>query len=231
MIRVDDVGWTPASTSEPPIKVPDRGLYLARRFNRAMDGVPWLAGVIPSALDDDGRKWLAQRPGNVTVAMHGVTHRRVDGVDSEFRGMDYHRCKIELLEGLVELGVKTQHFIPPFNAIEPHLIEALVDTGFRSVWGQFEAIPRPPRPMDGLTFVPSLYELYSATLVSMGHGQLPLLDVLPFVMSRPGYAVITLHITWEAARCDTEDFEGVRELVKLARSHVVSPEDYLRLAK
>lgn len=230
VIRADDIGWTPRPAAEPPLKEPDSGLELARRFHEAMGGLPWLAGVIPSTLDSDGKKWLASAPAGVTVAMHGVTHRRVGGVDSEFRGMSYERCRVNLLEGLVELGVKTTHFIPPFNAIEPDLPEALFDCGFRTVWGQYESIPRRPRPLESLTFVPSLYELYSATLASMGHGQLPILDRLPFMLKQDGYAVITLHITWEAARGGGTDFEGVRELVGMVRNHVVTPDQYLVLA-
>lgn len=231
VLRLDDVGWTEKPEKELPLKKPDGGLALAQRFCKAMGGAPWLAGVIPDALDKDGVAWLRSRPKGLTVAMHGVTHRRVDGVDSEFRGYSRPRCTVELESGKIKLGVKTRHFIPPFNALEPELREALPVSGFSVVWGHYSQDPQPPRQEGSITFVPSYYPLYSATLVTMGAGPAPLVDTIPYLLGRPGALVITLHLPWEAAKCDGADFEGVRELMGILGGNVISPEEYLGLSK
>ncbi len=233
VIRVDDVGWTQEAAEERPLKKVDVGLKLAQRFHAALGGLPWLAGVIPSALDDDGYKWLLSGPAGLTVAMHGVTHRKSQGVDSEFRGMTTKQCESLLTEGVERLGLPTSHFIPPFNALEPELTKALKVTGFKTVWGQYEHGMSPPRPMDGLTFVPSYFPLYSATLAPMGADQPPILSQFERggLLRGPGFAVVTLHLPWEAAKCDADDFEGVRELARVAGKLVVSPDDYLREAR
>lgn len=231
VLRVDDIGWTCEPESEKPLKKPDRGLVLAKRFHAAFKGLPWIAGVIPESLDEIGKAWLRSVPEAMTVAMHGVTHRRVDNVDSEFRGLSVAQCENFLVAGQALLGMKPRHFIPPFNVADPELIPALERTGFTTIWGQYEMTPKPPRSHGKLTYVPSFFPLYSATLAGMGVGQGPILNNLPKYLDEPGYAVITLHITWELAKCDHSDFEGIRELVRHVEGRVITPERYLEEAR
>lgn len=230
VLRVDDIGWTAEPADVRPIKKPDPELALAKRFHAVFKGLPWIAGVIPAALDDVGRAWLLARPEGMTIAMHGVTHRRAEGVDSEFRGMTTERCEALLNQGLTQLGMKSRHFIPPFNVADPELLPALWKTGFSVIWGQYEQKPLPPRRMGNLLFVPSFFGLYSSTLQTMGRDQGPILNNIGKYLDVPGYAVITLHLPWENSKCDHANFEGVRELVRIVEKHVISPEKYLEEA-
>lgn len=232
VLRVDDIGWTAEPEAEKPLKKPDRGLVIAKRFHEAFGGLPWIGGVIPEALDDAGRAWLRTAPEGFTIAMHGVTHRRTDGFDSEFRTLSTAQCENLLIAGKALLGVKTRHFIPPFNVADPELIPALERTGFSVIWGQYEQAPVPPRPHGtSLRYVPSFFPLYSATLASMGAGQPPILSNLPKYIDAPGYAVITLHISWELAKCDQSNFQGIRELARQIEKNVITPERYLEEAR
>lgn len=231
VIRVDDIGWTAEPAEEKPLKKPDAGLRHAKRLHEALGGIPWLAGVIPAALDNEGRAWLASRPPGLTVAMHGVTHRRTDGFDSEFRGRTTPDCEGALRRGIDLLGMKTRHFIPPFNCADPELMLALRATGFEAVWGQYSTMITPPSKVQGLTFVPSLFDLYSSTLAGMGPGQEPLVGKINQFLAADGYAVITLHVTWELAKCDQGNFQGVRELCRRLEDRVISPDRYLQEAR
>jgi len=226
-IRVDDVGWTDKALPQRPLKERDRELLVARKFHSAMGGLPYLAGVIPSALDDAGRFWLASRPDGMRIAMHGVYHTRVDGVSSEFRGLDVLQCEDLLLTGVMQLGIATKYFIPPFNAMEPALSLALKEVGFSFVWGHYEDDPMLPSKTPDWIFVPSWLPLYSATKWRMKDGDAPILDVIKDFLDKDGAAVITLHLPWELSR-GGDSFGGVRELVELIRDHVVSPDVYVK---
>lgn len=230
VLRVDDIGWTSEPAEVRPIKKADPELALSKRFHACFKGLPWIAGVIPAALDDVGRAWLQTRPEGMTIAMHGVTHRRAEGFDSEFRSMSTSTCEALLGQGLGQLGMKTRHFIPPFNVVDVDLVPALAKTGFSVVWGQYEQAPKPPRRMGSLLFVPSFFGLYSSTLQTMGKDQGPILNNIGKYLDAPGYAVITLHLPWEHSKCDHANFEGIRELVRIVEKHVIAPEKYLEEA-
>lgn len=234
-IRVDDLGWTSESLSEPPLKRPDVGLRLAREFHAAMSGLPYLGAVIPTAADAGGREWLASAPAGLTVALHGLDHRRVDDVDCEYRGRSLDEVRERIALGREFLGsAETVHLVPPFNGLEPVVAEACKHEGIRYVWGgaqpnvrQPSTWPTPPQPHDWgrVTFVPSWAPLYGATLWRMGPDDVPLMDVLPSMIEAPGRAVLTLHLPWENAKAP--DFRGVRELVELIGPNVISVEEYL----
>lgn len=228
VIRVDDIGWTDRPLPERPLKEPDRELLIARKFHDAMGGLPYLAGVIPSTLDDAGRYWLSSRPAGMTIAMHGVYHTRVDGVSSEFRGLNFSECGDRLINGVLKLGMATRHFIPPFNAMEPELEVALRDEEFSVVWGQYTELPLCPVKTPFFTFVPSFLPLYGATKWRMKEGDVILLDEIKDFVDKDGAAVITLHLPWELAR-GGDGFGGVRELVDRVKDLVVSPEQYLEM--
>jgi hypothetical protein len=219
-MRVDDLGWQSTGVVDP-------GLRLAQRFHAAMAGLPYLGGVIPAALDDAGVAWLVSKPTGLTIAIHGWDHGTVDGVRSEFRGKDLGMCRRLIDRGQKLMGGPYQHFIPPFNSLEPDLPEACYHEGIRYIWGAPSSWPTPPQPypLERVTFVPSWERTYAATLWRMGPDDIPLLEMLPRIMDLPGKAVICLHATWEAAK--SEDFKGVRWLVDLIGDRVISPDEYL----
>lgn len=223
-IRVDDIGWLQN-------KQPDSGLELAQRFHAALAGLPYLAGVIPACLDQAGLEWLKSSPcGGMTVAQHGWDHRYVNGVASEFHGMGLYECRKRISRGVNVFranGIAPRHMIPPFNAIVPAFPNACYFEGIRYLWAAPSSWPTPPQPfpMGHVTCVPSWLPVYAATRWAMSPTTLPLRETLPAVMDQPGKAVLTLHITWEAARC--ADFEGVRWLVDTIGDRVIGPEEYL----
>lgn len=229
-VRVDDFAWTPQEAERVPMKKPDIGMRVARRFHEAMQGVPYIAGVIPSCVDEEGRAWLGSVTHEMTVALHGYTHRPVDGVMDEFHGMP-----MEEMRRLLDLGQKrighTKHFIAPFNSIERDLPEACWHEGIRYLWGAPSTWVTPPQPhtiFRDVLFIPSWLPLYGATAWSQGGAPIMLRDI-PAMLDLPGLAVLTLHITWEAAK--DEAFVGVRALVKVIRDRVVSPEEFCEEAK
>lgn len=236
-VRLDDVGWSEQESPSPPLKLADRGLELARRFHAAMQGLPYLAAVIPSALDRDGLAWLQTAPAGMTIAMHGFNHRiSVDGVASEFRHLDLEQCRQRIECGRVALkDVPIEHLVLPFNCYEPDLAEACYQSGINYIWGGGEhgsgcpsRWPTPPQPysLGRVTFVPSWAPTYAATLWRMGPEDRPLESVLPRLLDLPGKAVLTLHITWEC--CHSADFCGVKWLVAQLGDRAISVEEYLR---
>lgn len=230
-LRVDDVGWTDRPIGNGIAKMPDVGLALARQFHAALGGLPWLGGVIPSVLDADGREWLQSAPSGLTIAQHGTTHAvAADGVHSEYRDMSLPLIRHQIAKGRGRLGLPVTHFIPPFNALEPDLPEALYLEGFRVIWGGLSRWPTPPQPHDmgRMLFVPSWAPLYGATRWRMQETDRPLLQVWPEVSDWPGYAVLTLHIPWEAAKDPT--FQGVRTLATMIGDVVVAPDEWLQAA-
>lgn len=228
-IRVDDVGWTATPADEAPLKLPDASLELARRFHAALGGLPWLAAVIPATLDRDGAKWLRDNRGDIELAIHGWDHRRVDGLDSEFRGIPEERCRAMLRHGLEVVEAPVRHFVPPFNALEPELASALPKEGFEVLWGGISDAPEVPFTAHGMAYIPAWRRLYGATRRRMSGSAPPLIGEIPPILDAPGFAVITLHLTWEAAAFD--GFAGVRELAGLIRHNTVSSSKYLEIAK
>lgn len=234
-IRVDDIGWTAETAfQQSPCKQPDRALSLARRFHRAMLGRPYLAGIIPRAVDEAGREWLRTRPVGMTFAQHGTSHRlAADMVRSEYRDMTGSALRDYVAVGHSALGVPTEEivdFIPPFNALEPELPDALYLEGFRRIWGAPSRWSTPPQPqwLGRCLFVPAWMPLYGATLWRMQAADRPLIEVWPEVSTWPGYAVLTLHVPWEAAKDGWTLFDGVRRLVGLLGDAILSPSDWLK---
>lgn len=230
-VRVDDLGWIETGK-------PDRGLSLARRFHAAMQGLPYLGAVIPACLDDEGLAWLASAPAGLTMALHGWDHRLQQGARSEFHGLDLTHCRAVLDRGrrwLAEVtGVGIGHLVLPFNGYESEVADACFYEGIRYVWGGGSHVsaapgswPTPPQPypLGRIAFVPSWAPTYAATLWRMSPENVPLSEALPQLLDAPGRAVLTLHITWEAAKCD--DFRGVRWLVDLIGDRAISAEEYL----
>jgi hypothetical protein len=228
-VRVDDIGWQSSNKR-------DRGLELAQKFHEAMAGQPYLAAVIPGALDRDGVDWLTSSPACVTVALHGLVHQRSeDDVASEFRGMDLEKCRNLICRGKRILeNMPIKHMVLPFNAYEPQLDEACYLEGIRWIWGGANhstvvpsSWPTPPQPypLGRLGFVPSWAPTYAATHWRMGADDVPLCETLPRILEWPGKCVLTLHITWEASR--SRDFAGVRWLSETISNHVITIEEYL----
>ncbi len=238
-LRVDDVGWTPVEIKRGnPAKQPDQGLELARRFHAALQGLPYLAGIIPAALDDAGVEWLATKPQGMTPALHGCDHGlAADGSPSEFWGLRRSEIRSRMIAGksmLRRAGLDTEHLILPFNAWEDMLEPVCVEQGIGYVWGggnhevktpgDWPTQPQ-PYPLGRITFVPSWRPLYAACWHQLGPDDRPLKGVLPRLLDWPGRSIITLHITWEA-KCP--EFEGVRWLADQIGDRVISSGEYLQ---
>jgi hypothetical protein len=220
VLRVDDVGWNPDKSA-------DRGLRFAQKFHEAMNGIPFLAAVIPACLDDDGRSWLRSGPAGVTVAMHGYKHLPArEGEPSEFYTLTYRQCLQAIREAKKELSIKTRHFVAPWNHYTDELHDALAIEGFDSRWTGPENGGNPPGLYGGSFInIPCWRTLSGAFRWKMGPEDQALLDVIPGVSDRPGKAVACLHITWEG--CKGEDFRGVREFVQKFSECVITPDEYL----
>jgi peptidoglycan/xylan/chitin deacetylase (PgdA/CDA1 family) len=228
-VRVDDIGWIQN-------RIADRGLLLAQRFHASMRGLPYLAAVIPEVVDHDGLVWLRSKPEGMTIALHGFDHHPTgNGVASEFHECDLDACRQRIAWGLNSLkGIEVRHMVLPFNAYAPPLSEACYLTGIMYIWGgglHDVTVPSawltPPQPysLGRVGFVPSWAPTYAATLWRMGADDIPLRETLPRILDLPGRAVLTLHITWEAAKSD--DFRGVNWLVEQIRDRVISAQEYL----
>lgn len=228
-VRVDDIGWIRNRFADP-------GLILAQRFHESMRGLPYLAAVIPEALDRPGLRWLQSKPEGMTIALHGFNHQPTEnGVASEFHECDLDACRQRIGWGLNALrDIKLRHMVLPFNAYTPPLAEACYLAGITHIWGGGlhdvtipSNWPTPPQPysLGRVGFVPSWAPTYAATLWRMGSDDIPLHETLPRIMDLPGKAVMTLHITWEAAKSD--DFRGVTWLVEQIRDRAITAQEYL----
>lgn len=233
-LRVDDLGWTADEIDPAPMKAPDIGLRLAQRFHAAMQGLPYLGAVIPACVDSEGAAWLRSQAKGLTVALHGWNHGCRNGVESEFHGMDLEQCRQSIYSGIKVLG-ETSHLVLPFNHYEPELAEACYLEGVRYIWGGGShdqpspaTWPTPPQPypLGRVIFVPSWRPLYTATLWRMGPDDESLEHRLLEFIDLPGKAVLTLHITWEAAK--SKDFSGVRWLVNQIGDRVITVEQYIQ---
>jgi len=231
VLRVDDYGWSPREATPSPMKAPDDGLRLAQGFHAALGGLPYLAAVIPAAVDERGLEWLQSEPSGLTIALHGWSHRPAGGgVHSEFHDFDEAGCRALLDQGQRMLRTAAgppRHFVPPFNAMEPALVDALWHEGLRYVWGAPSAWPTPPQPYDleRLTFIRAWAPLYGASVWRQGPQDRPLLEVWQEVREWPGKAVMTLHLPWEYAR--NPGLDGLRRLVEAIGPAVIGPEEFL----
>ena len=71
VLRIDDIGWMPEHKR-------DEGLLLAQELHRTLNGLPYVAAVIPTMLDSKGHDWLNSNPEAMTIAVHGLTHGEVE---------------------------------------------------------------------------------------------------------------------------------------------------------
>jgi len=230
-IRVDDIGWTPTESSTPPIKEPDAGLELAQKFHEAMNGLPYLAGVIPGFMDEIGLNWLRSRPTGLTVALHGWNHALSGGDRDEFAYHNVGQIRHKLALGQALIG-PTEHYIPPFNAVSDKLPAAAWNEGIRYIWGAQKAWPTPPSPyyLYKCLFIPAWAPLYGASGWAQNCDSQPLLTTVSNVLDTTGYAVISLHITWEAGK-ESGTFWSLRKLVNLIQDSVISPQDFVKVCQ
>ena len=227
VIRVDDAGWTHEESARPPIKKPDPGLRLAQRFHAAMGGLPYLAGVIGAAIDEDGAAWLATKPTGLIPAVHGWDHGAKKPAErDEFYGKVGAEVRDRIAATRRVIG-PTPHLIPPYNAASDELLVPAWHEGIRYVWGQESAWPTPPQPYrrGPMWFVPAWAPLYGGSTFRQGAAPSILDTVESGVLDLPGTAVATLHIPWEAAR--HPDFDGVKRLVERLHSHALHPDEFV----
>jgi hypothetical protein len=224
-IRVDDIGWAAS-------KKIDHSLQLAREFHAAMQGLQYLAAVIPAWVGSKGLEWLASKPEGMAIALHGWSHK-----PDELRDRPIERLRDMIDNGarpLRNAGITIEHFVLPFNIYGTDLSFACFHEGIKFIWGggTHDTVspanwPTPPQPypLDRITFVPSWLPTYAAALWKMGEDDTPLIETLPVILDNPGKAIITLHITWEAAH---GSFKGVEWLVSQIKDRVITPAEYLQ---
>lgn len=191
LIRVDDY---PSGSPHSEIQ---KGYQAAlERFHAAMDGVPYLLGVVPTFVtDDEIRHVKALGPA---VAVHGINHMR-----GFLASLDKAGTLSTILRACRQrLG--TNIFIPPYNLVWPGLAIGLQDAHFDTLCMGPEWYGRPfwpsPTPMRVVAPHPKAYE----RLCNID------LDSLPEDCN-----CIALHLTWEWA----EDFKRVPAFAQWAREY------------
>lgn len=232
LIRVDDFGMTPQAGLGPLYggRLPDVGLALAQGFHAAMGGLPYMAAVVPAAVDAGGLAWLRGKPAGLTIALHGWDHRDAGGRD-EFNESNEDGIRKCLDAGRRKLG-PTPYFVPPFNAVSDTLFRACYHEGIRYVFGGPVDWPTPPNPMEkamGVKYIPAWARLYGATRWVQAPGNQVLCTELNMELVRVySFAVLTLHLPWEFAR-DPELF-GVRDVARRLREFfdVLSADDFVK---
>ena len=217
VILTHDVGWTSTAIQPEPLKAPDVGLELAKRFNDAMQGEPWLAAVIPTCLDDEGRKWIAEQY-NIRCALHGVTHQR-----GEFDDDTRETMKEKLVKAMIDFPF-TNHFVPPFNKVKAKMLKVLPEIGLENLWSGNSMEDPVLDEETGLLVIPCHPALYSTTKWIMDPKMIPLVKTLPKLKDEPGAGVITLHLPWEHAHDPT--FSAVAEMVQFIKDDIISPDAY-----
>lgn len=230
MLRVDDFGWTSEEAENPPMKKRDVGLRLAQRFHAALDGIPYLAAVIPAEVDVEGKKWLESRPKGMSVALHGWNHSDPTGDRNEFQGMSADQVRARIALGRTILG-STPFLVPPFNGLDPAHIESMWHEGIRYIFGREQEWPTPPSPVElakGVKFIPAWTRLYGSLGWIQGAAKARLLDEIYDLYDQPGLAVMTLHLPWMAAR--DPEFKHVRSLNPYA-GHFIAPEEFVKEIK
>lgn len=227
LLRVDDFGWTDEESEAPPLKKRDIGLRLAQKFHAALDGIPYLAGVIPSEVDDRGIDWLMSCPDGLSVALHGWNHS--PGKERhEFHGLSPDSIRELISRGQKKIG-PTPYFIPPFNSFAHAHAAPMWHEGIRYVFGRDQAWASPPSPYElemGVMFIPAWARLYGALGWKQGSASNRVLDELYVLFPDPGIAVLTLHLPWEAAR--DPEFKHTKTLARVWREHFVSAEEFVK---
>jgi hypothetical protein len=226
LLRVDDFGWTAEEGDRPPTKKADVGLRLARQFHEVLDGMPYLAGVIPACVDLEGVEWLEGEPVNMTKALHGFTHED-RGDRHEFEGMSPAIVRDKIAEGHRIIG-PTPYYIPPFNSLDHAHIPSLWHEGIRYIFGREQQWETPPSPTElamGVRFIPAWARLYGALGWQQGAASRRLLDEMELTHDKDGLAVMTLHLPWEFAR--DPRLQHLRELRRTWKRKFVSAAEFV----
>lgn len=228
LIRVDDIGMRPEEAPIPPGKKWDHGLKMAMEFDDALDGLPWMAACVPMLCDEDGIARIRSRH-NITVALHGWDHCEVMGARNEFEGLSVDACREKIDKSQKHIG-PTKFFVPPWNAYTSNFVEAAWHEGIRHVFVAPEEWPTPPSPVNmgkGVKFWPAWFPLYGALGWRQSNESCDrILSTIPSLLDHPGRAVLTLHITWEAAR--DPKFKHVQDLAKMIKDHIVTAEEFVK---
>lgn len=227
LLRVDDVGFTPEESDTVSGKRHDVGLSLAKRFYASLQGVPFLAACVPDSIDDVGVGWLKSRPKGLSVALHGYRHATMIQ-RNEFLNAGDFTIREKISAAQKRIG-PTKFYVPPHNVIDAEHVEPLWHEGIRYIFGREEEWPTPPSPREmakGVRFYPAWARLYGATAWTQGAATEPILDALPKVENAEGKAVITLHVTWQAAK--DPDFLSVRVMAQRYGHLFISPEEFVK---
>lgn len=194
IVRVDDF----PSGSERGVISPTYREDFAR-FHAAMDGVPYLLGVVPSFATDDDIAWLHSL-GDVEIACHGVNHRR-----GEF-DLELDKCLEHLRTASPR--VHSAAFIPPFNLVTSTLLTALHQLGYKLITTGPETDMVMVRSYAQLTIVHAPWYGYARSLLKRWNaGEVPGM-----------HDCLCLHWTWE----HNEQLVALRELVSLIKPLTIS---------
>lgn len=192
IVRVDDF---PSGSERGEISPTYREDFA--RFHAAMDGIPYLLGVVPTFATGDDLAWLHALEGDgVEIACHGITHARGE-FDVPLSVCIPHLRRASPL-------VHTAAFIPPFNHVSAPLLTALRVLGYKLVTTGPETNQSLVRNYaHPLTVVPAPWYGYARTLLQRWHAG-----------ERPGTTdCLCLHWTWER----NEAYGPLRELVPLIK--------------
>ena len=218
VVRVDDI--------HPQMQWDRFDGFVAEMTKRGLTG---LLGVIPDCRDKSLQKDKA-RPDfwdvirqlsdqGWVVAQHGFTHVYDSDAPnlvkskhtSEFAGHDYETQRARLAKGkakLEEHGIRSDVFMAPGHTFDTVTLDALRDTGFKSVTDGYGLWPYEQR---GLTLVPQL--------VSGPHGA----PVGVFTTCIHLWSVKPADIPALVERCAEHDVIDFREAAKMRGPAVLAP--------
>lgn len=229
LLRVDDVGWT-GEEDVYPLKKPDRKGVVMRRFHEALDGVPYLAAVIPNCIDLTSATWIKEKAvkTGMTVALHGYSHKEPKPGDRhEFEGFPNEKVREAICAGQRIIG-PTTYYVAPFNSFASSHIESMWHEGIRYIFGREQDWPTPPSPSElamGVKFIPAWSRIYGALGWVQGSAKKRILDEIDELADQPGIAVMTLHLPWSVAR--DPEFKHERSLSKNFKKLFITPEKFV----
>lgn len=227
LLTVDDYGWTSEESEKPPMKKRDVGLRIARKFHETLNGIPYVAGIIPAEVDAEGLEWIRSNPHNMFVALHGYDHSDPTGDRNEFKGMSESEVRQKVDAGQRVIG-PTPYWIPTYNGLNPDQVAAMHHEGIRYIFGREQHWPSPPSTVEmdrGVVFVPRWKCLYGAFGWVQGGANQRLLDEMVDRCEQPGVAVMTIHLPWESAR--DPEFRHAAVVGKVWRDYFITPEQFI----
>lgn len=220
-VIIDDFGWTTKATPGPDgVKYPDTKLEIGKRIHDAMSGLPYVAAVIPGALDRDGIRWIESKPAGLTIALHGWDHIPVKGMRNEYYEQSVETIREKLNAGLDVIG-RTPYTVPPWNATTDQFLVACGQVGLRYIFTTHEQADSPaPFKRGDVWVVPRWRDTYGMAR----HGKDDLIRRVEDLAAIPGSAILTLHANWEFAV--DQSLKNVKALAAALKGRCVTIQEY-----